>query len=194
MITLIGTNIILVFVFAILSISTSNDNNDSVYAQNSSNATLKKTFYFQVEIPDDWIFRKFSNSYATGLLGFGPSNSLVAIPVEFWGSNTTYAVTQFRQDAYYDVKNASLNTYVKYKLAEQDAITVITQKDIILSNETSRQIYAEGIGKFDGFKFLEYYVFHNKEPYIITYHASNNVYEKYLPDFEKMVSSFKWIN
>ena len=48
-------------------------------------------------------------------------------------------------------KMSSLDIYVKYKLAEQNAMKVITQKDMILANETSRQIYAEGIGKFEGF-------------------------------------------
>lgn len=185
-ITLSGVIIIVILNFSVVT---------NIYGQeDNNNTTLKKTFYFEVEIPDDWIYRKFSNAYATGLLGFGPSNSVVAIPVEYWDSNTSYAVAQFRQDAYYGVKNTPLDIYVKYKLAEQNAMKVITQKDIILANETSIQIYAEGIGKFEGFKFLEYFAFHNKDPYVIAYYASNHVYEKYLPDFEKMVSSFKWIN
>ncbi|HET9773457.1 MAG TPA: hypothetical protein VFP25_00590 [Nitrososphaeraceae archaeon] len=72
---------------------------------------------------------------------------------------------------------------------------VISQKDVIVANEIARQIYAEGIKELEGFKFLQYYVFHNKEPYFIGYKTSSgDLYEKYLPDFEKMVKSFNWLD
>jgi hypothetical protein len=77
---------------------------------------------------------------------------------------------------------------------KQNLIQVISQKDVIVANETTRQIYVEGIGEAEGFKFLHYYLMHNKEPYVLGYNASGPLYEKYLPDFEKMIKSFKWIN
>jgi len=46
----------------------------------------------------------------------------------------------------------------------------------------------------EGAKFLHYYVFHNKKPYFIGYMATEDLYQKYLPDFEKMLKSFKWID
>lgn len=77
---------------------------------------------------------------------------------------------------------------------EQNSIKVITQKEVTVANETARHIYAEGIGDMEGFNYLQYFVIHNKQPYLIGYKAPNNLYEKYLPDFQKMVKSFKWID
>lgn len=185
-ITLSG--VILVIVILNFSVITIN-----IYAQNS-NTTIEKTLYFQVEIPDNWRYEVFSDSYATELLGFGPSNSIGAMPSEHFGSNTTYAAASFKQDAYYSIKNAPLDAYVKYMIDEQNLMKVISEKNVTVANEISRQIYAEGIGEKEGFKFLQYYVIHNKEPYRIGYTASGNLYEKYVPDFEKMLKSFKWID
>jgi len=77
---------------------------------------------------------------------------------------------------------------------KQNLIQVTSQKDVIVANETATQIYAEGIGEGEGFKFLHYYLMHNKEPYILGYKAFDHLYEKYLPDFEKMLKSFKRID
>jgi hypothetical protein len=64
-----------------------------------------------------------------------------------------------------------------------------------VAKETARQIYSEGFGETQDLKFLQYYLFHNKEPYLIGYYgAKEGIYEKYLPDFEKMVKSFKWLD
>lgn len=68
---------------------------------------------------------------------------------------------------------------------------MISKKNVTLANEPSIQKYAEGIKELEGIKVLEYYVFHNKELYIIGYKASENLYEKYLPDFGKNVKIFQ---
>jgi hypothetical protein len=183
-ITLSGVIILVILNFSVIT---------NIYAQNS-NTTLEKTLYFQVEIPDDWTYEVFSDSYATELMGFGQSNSIGAMPSEHFGSNTTYAAASFKQDAYYSIKNAPLDAYVKYMIDEQNLMKVISEKNVTVANETSRQIYAEGIGEKEGFKFLQYYVIHNKEPYRIGYTASGNLYDEYFPDFEKMLKSFKWID
>lgn len=168
----------------------------NIYPQEDDNTTTESTLYFEIEIPDDWTYDKYSDSYATKLLGFGPANTIDAMPSEYFGSNTTYAAASFKQYPYYTIKNAPLDTYVKSMINGfiPNLIKVISENNVTVANETSRQIYAEGKGKFEGFKFLEYYLFHNKEPYMIAYKASNHLYEKYLPDFEKMLNSFKWID
>jgi hypothetical protein len=105
-ITLSGVIFLVILNFSVIT---------NIYGQEDiNNTTLKKTFYFEIEIPDDWIYRKFSNAYATGLLGFGPSNSLVAIPVEYWGSNTSYAVAQFNRCLF--CTKMQILVYIKYKL------------------------------------------------------------------------------
>lgn len=178
-----------ILVILIFSIITAN-----IYAQNSNNTTLEKTLYFEIEIPNNWTYQVYSDSYITDVLGFGLSNSIDAMPTEHFSSNTTYATTNFKQYADYTIKNAPLDAFVKYMIDKQNLIQVTSQKDVIVANETATQIYAEGIGEDEGFKFLHYYLIHNKEPYVLGYKASNHLYQKYLPDFEKMLNSFKWID
>jgi hypothetical protein len=189
--TLIG---IITLVVVILDFCVITDNNKIYGQENNGNTTLEKTLYFQVEIPDDWTYQMYSDSYITDLLGFGPSNSIDAMPSENFGSNTTFATTNFKQYADYTIKNAPLDAFVKYMIDKQNLIQVTSQKDVIVANETATQIYAEGIGEGEGFKFLHYYLMHNKEPYVLGYKAFDHLYEKYLPDFEKMLKSFKRID
>jgi hypothetical protein len=192
--TLIGFIIIVV---VILNFSVSTDNNNNIYGQESNkteNTTLESTLYFKVEIPNDWAYEKYSASYLAELVGFGPLNNIRTMPSEYWGANTSYAVAGFQQIDYYTVRNAPLDLYEKYMIEHTPGMKVVSKKNVTFANEPSRQIYGEGIGEEEGFKFLQYYLFHNKEPYYIAYKASNNLYEKYLPDFEKMLKSFKWID
>ena len=146
--TLIG---IVTLVVVILNFCVITDNNKIYGQENNGNTTLEKTLYFQVEIPDDWTYQMYSDSYITDLLGFGPSNSIDAMPSEHFGSNTTFATTNFKQYADYTIKNAPLDAFVKYMIDKQNLIQVTSQKDVIVANETATQIYAEGIG--EGFKF-----------------------------------------
>jgi hypothetical protein len=107
---LIGINIFIVLIILNFSVITISVNDNNIYAQNS-NTTTERTLYFQVEIPDDWVYQVYSDSYITDLLGFGPSNSIDAMPPEQFSSNTTYATTNFKQYADYTIKNAPLDAF-----------------------------------------------------------------------------------
>jgi len=54
-----------------------------------TNTKTERTLYFQVEIPDDWTYEAFSDSYVTEVLGFGPLNTIGLVPSEFWDANMT---------------------------------------------------------------------------------------------------------
>jgi hypothetical protein len=45
---------------------------------------------------------------------------------------------------------------------------------------------------FNSIKFLEYMLMHGNQPYYIEYMANEKDYEKYLPQFEQIVKSFKF--
>lgn len=71
---------------------------------------------------------------------------------------------------------------------------VISQNETILDNQTAIQIHAEGFGEMNGYKFLQYYAIHNNDPYFISYKAFKDQYEKYLPDFKKMLRTFEFLD
>ena len=93
-----------ILVILIFSVITAN-----IYAQEDNNTTLEKTLYFQVDVPDNWVYREFSDAYHVDASGFGVVSQILAIPIENLGSNTSFVVAQFRQDADYLLRNAPLD-------------------------------------------------------------------------------------
>jgi hypothetical protein len=83
--------------------------------------------------------------------------------------------------------------FVKYEINEQDGMQVTSKENVTIDNETAVKIYADGINSFSGIKFVEYLVMHNKEPYYIAYMANIKDFQKYLPQFEQMVKTFKFV-
>ena len=69
---------------------------------------------------------------------------------------------------------------------------VASQNETILDNQTAIQIHAEGFSEMNGYKFLQYYTIHNSDPYFISYKVFKDQYERYLPEFKKMLSTFKF--
>ncbi len=139
------------------------------------------------------------------MLGFGPSTTVTPAPSQFSNfildlskplsekMQNEGAYSTFRQDVDYPLKNAPLETYVKYKIDKQNGIEVISQSNLTIDGEKATKIYANGINEFNGIKFIEYMLTHNSDPYYIGFMASSKDYEKYLPQFEYMVKSFEFV-
>ena len=116
----------------VFSISNSVAQNDD-----NKNSTTGETLYFKVQIPNNWTYQIYSDTYATEILGFGPVNVIQAVPSELYAKDENYTVAGFRQDAYYTVKNVPLEAYVKDKLEQQTLMKVISQNETILNNTTA---------------------------------------------------------
>jgi serine/threonine-protein kinase len=63
-----------------------------------------------------------------------------------------------------------------------------------IGNERAVKLTKNGTGDLSNQRVLEYLVLHDKDPYILTYSADLNHYDKYLPEFETMVKSFRFEN
>jgi hypothetical protein len=106
-----------------------------VYGENNETTSIEETLYFSIEIPNNWAYEEFSNSYGTELLGFGPINTISLSPAELYDqsvTNSTGVTAVFQKDDYYSLKNTSLETYVKYKMDQIPRDTMnITSSDIV---------------------------------------------------------------
>ena len=166
-----------------LSLSVSN-----VYALTNVNNTD-----FSIDIPDNW-------TYEEGVL----NSSLRLTPNEFGELllnkteplNETMkdggAFSSFEQDKTFPIKNADFDLYVKYKIDRQNGMQVTSKKNGTIDNETAVKIYGDGIKSFSGIKIVEYMIWHDKKPYLITYTANVKDFQKYLPQFEQIVKTFKF--
>jgi hypothetical protein len=103
------------------------------------------------------------------------------------------AYPSFDNDWLYAIKNAPLDLYVKYQIDKQDGMQVKSKQNVTIDNETAAKIYADGINSFSGIKFVEYMLMHDKEPYYLAYMGNVKDFEKYLPEFEQIIKTFKFV-
>ena len=101
--------------------------------------------------------------------------------------------SSFAQKSDYPIKNAPLDLFVKYKIDNHDELKVVKRENVTIDNEHALKIFADGIKSAKGINFVEYLVMHNKEPYYIAYSANVKDFQKYLPQFEQMVKTFKFV-
>jgi hypothetical protein len=157
--------------------------------------------YYSVEIPETWTYTQSPESSIKELLGVNSYSSIVLVPMEFGTflienddiemGNGSAAIV-FARDFEYSLKNAPIDLYVKFKADREDFLNTTTIQDAIIDNEKAVRI--EGI-KDDisgNLSTLDYLLLHNNEPYQFRYIASPSDYDKYLPEFETMVKSFKF--
>jgi hypothetical protein len=163
--------------------------------------------YFSINIPDNWTYSQGtdSDSPVAKILGFGPSNFIGLTPNEFgvFLLNVTKplsekmekegAYSSFGQQSDFSIKNAPLDLFVKYQIDSQSQMKVIKRENVTIDNEPAVKIFADGIQSFNGINFVQYYVMHNQEPYDLSYMANVKDFQKYLPQFEQIVKTFKFV-
>ncbi|HEY7228078.1 MAG TPA: PsbP-related protein [Nitrososphaeraceae archaeon] len=147
---------------------------------------------FSMDIPDNWAFEQdilsqpalTPREFATFLVNHTePLNEKM---------KDGGAFASFKQDSSYGIKNAPFDVYVKHKIDEQDGMKVTSKENGTVDNEAAVKILGDGINTFSGIKFVQYLVWHDNKPYALAYMANVKDYEKYLPQFEQMVKTFKF--
>jgi hypothetical protein len=158
--------------------------------------------YFSIKIPDSWAYAERSNTPESKNTGFGPVNSIELTPNQFsdiLASNDIEKIRQdgpphvlFLQDTDYP-KNALLESYVKYQINNYGIQNITSQQYTTVDKEKSIRLLANESAFYGDNRIALYLVMHDKEPYLISYVANAKDYEKYLPEFEQMVKSFRFI-
>jgi PsbP-like protein len=163
------------------------------HGQTVDNQTTVNASDFSIDIPDNWVYSKKLVGVELSPHEFG---ALIINDDEPWSEqmNDTGAVASFSQEWLFPIKNAGLDLFVKYKIDKQTGINVTSQQNLTIDNEPAVKIYADGINSFNGIKFVEYMVWHDDKPYYFGYMAKAKDFEKYLPEFEQIVKSFKFKN
>lgn len=172
----------------------------AVYAQEKVD-----NLYFSLKVPETWTYAEYSNTGVATLLGSGPVNYVIMAPAEFGQLIVESkddptpilekitdggAFSEMTQDTNFAIKNAPLATYVNYKLGDNGTLNITSRQDTTVGKE--KAVRVEATDTTDNVKFLQYMMLHDKEPYYLLYGANLNDYNKYLPDFEQMVKSFRF--
>jgi hypothetical protein len=158
------------------------------------NAILVNNTIFSIDIPDNWAYEQGISS----VIGLTPSEFGVLLvnhskPLSEKMKDEG-AFASFEQERNFPIKNAGFDVYVKYNIDRQDGMNVTSNQNVTLDNEAAVKIHGDGIKSFSGVKFVEYMLMHNEQPYFIAYMANVKDFEKYLPEFEQIVESLKFVD
>jgi len=168
------------------------------------------SLYFSLKVPNSWTYAEYSNTGMASLLGSGPVNYVISAPGEFGqiiaqnaDDDRSYfeklsdggAIGEISQDTNYNLKNAPLDAYVKYRIDQQGSNWNVSSMDNgTIGKQKAVKISANGTNESDNLRKVEYLVLHDKDAYSLLYAANVKDYDKYLPDFEQMVKSFRFKN
>jgi hypothetical protein len=156
--------------------------------------------YFSINIPDSWTYTESSDTLQAKTTGMGPLNRIDLTPNEFsdllLGGNfekqEDRVIAIFTQDTDYRIKNAPLESYVKYQINNNNIQNITSQQYTTVGKEKAVRIYADESAQSGYAPAVLYLVMHDKQPYQMQYIASAKNFEKYLPEFEQMVKSFRF--
>lgn len=158
------------------------------------NAIVVNNTDFSIDIPDNWAYRQDILS----VVALTPNEFGVLLVNHSKPLNEKMkdegAFASFEQEMNFPIKNAGFEVYIKYKIDRQDGMNVTSKENVTLDNEAAVKIDGDGIKSFTGIKFAEYMLMHNEQPYFIAYMANVKDFEKYLPEFEQIVKSFKFVD
>ena len=177
------------------------------------NAIIVNNTDFSVNVLNNWAY-KDSNNPMGNIFG---SNNLLAklfegaigvqlIPNEF--SNLLVNTSQqlsgksiedkgafsiFALDTVYPYRNIPLDTYVQYN-TNLSKVKIFSRENATIDGEKAIKTHRTPRDNTANVKVLEYITVHNGKPYFIQYAANVKDYQKYLPQFEQMVKTFKFID
>lgn len=169
-----------------------------------SNASAIKTVNntdFSMQVPNGWVYRDdylfnngillTANEFADRLIAVNNSALLDAIHGGI--------LVELAPDPRFPLKNAQVETYANHTLGS--ARSFVRYENATIGGDRAIRIFmnstdvASKLGKTDipSVVTTSYYVMHNDQPYFLDFMAANaKYYQKYLPQFEQMVKSFKF--
>ncbi len=162
------------------------------------NGVIVNNTDFSFEVPNGWVYKEHfvfdngtlltPNEFAEVLLNTSAMLGLDRVMVEL------------APDDRFPIRNAPVEIYVKHTLkgvndlsptyenatvGGERAIKVFVNSTDVASKLGMNNVTVSVVG-------LSYNVMHNDQPYFLNYMTNAKYYQKYLPQFEQMVKSFKF--
>ena len=172
-----------------------------VFAQNSSlfelsqDETRATTLYFSIKPLDNWAYQNVDYT-PPNFFGFQTNNAVEMFPNEFDNMSMVYGL--IAQDGFYTMKNSKLDHYIKYKMDNPNLNNItgsklLSKEDFDINGTKAIKLTYDNTDSI--YKLALYLMQHNKENYLAYYRAdkTNNLFDKYLPEFEQMIKTIKWI-
>lgn len=184
------TTLLSISISAVAVLLTSSDSN--VYA-----IVVNKTF-FSVNVSNNW-------AYASTQMPNREGSGMILIPTEFSdiltkGNREVEKIFQNLSvyslmivDMSYPFRNVPLDTYVQYRTNTSSDDRTWRGQNTTIDGEKALKVYGNVIDNSSiTDEVVGYYVFHDGAPYWLEYYATEKDFQKYLPQFEQMVKTFKF--
>ena len=174
--------------------------------------TNVKNGYFSIDVADNWRYAEHARTAMSHSMddpqNKTPVNLLTLAPAEFAedlvvnkDKQSAYdkmfnggAYSTLRQDIDYSNENGTLQAYVEYRINSIfPGVNLTSKQDTMVGNERAVRIEGIGINKLINLQYVAYLVLHNNDTYYLEYIANVNDFPKYLPQFEQMVKTFKFV-
>lgn len=175
--------------------------------------TIASTTDFSVNVPDNWAYiqNKDTSNPLASLIADSPladlligKTSLSLIPIEFsdFLVNTSKDIARetienggaysvMGPDTSYPYGNVPLEIYTNYSI-NLSPVKVFSKENATVGGEPAMKVHRTGRNATN-VAVVEYDVIHDSKPYIIQYVANVKDFQKYLPQFEQTVKTFKFI-
>jgi hypothetical protein len=193
-----NNTILLLIIASSLIIILGIQQHQSVFAQNNTNTqdddSRVDTLYFSIIPLDNWAYANAAYGSSNFFIG-GSNDAVEMFPNEVSNQSQVYGMVA--HDGYYTYKNTKLEHYVNYKKNDPNLKGISESKlisqqnfDINGTNNTTKLTYDNPDTQH---KYVIYLTGHDKEKYVGYYSAKYDLFDKYLPQFEQMLQTIRWI-
>ena len=172
------------------------------YGQTLDNQTTVNTTDFSIDIPDNWAYQNLENRFWEqvwiSLIPTEFSNFVINTSQELIGESILNggAYSFFARDSEYPYRNVPVEAYTQYKMYNIQSYpeTIFSQQNVTIDGEKAIKFHRTALNNLTNIQLIDYYVIHDGKPYFIHYVANAKDFEKYLPQFEQIVKSFRFVD
>ena len=165
-------------------------------SESIQNDTRATTSNFSVKPLDNWAYENvnYGNHNKSG----SPSTNAIEMwPNQF--DNKTMVYGLITQDGHYAAKNVKLDQYVKDKVNDTELkylneSKLLSRDNATIINATTNAVKLTYDNPDNKLKLVLYLLNHNKENYLMFFWAKNNLFNKYSPEFDRMINTVKWLD
>ena len=159
---------------------------------------------FSIEVPNGWVYREdfifdngtllTPNEFADFLI---TGNLSALLDVQHFG-----VMVELAPDPRFPIKNAPVEIYAKHSSKFANNLSP-TYENATIGGERAIKLFlnstdiASKLGTTNvpvSLVTTSYFVIHDDQPYFLNYMANAKDYQKYLPQFEQIVKTFKFVN
>jgi hypothetical protein len=155
---------------------------------------------FSVNVLDNWAYRQpnrlqeafgdswmdlIPNVYIDFLVN--PNRTISGESIQNGG-----AFSLMGADSDYPYRNVPLDTYAQYN-NNLSPVKIFSQENVTVAGEKAIKIHRTARNNLTNIEVIDYYVIHDGKPYTLQYAANVKDYQKYLPQFEEMLKTFKFV-